>query len=70
MLFVEYLLLSSPIIAFLIWHHQWIPAVVLLLAPRLIVFIDVKPIIINDTTIVIVSDAQVSYTTKNYVKYD
>jgi len=43
MLFVEYLLLSSPIIAFLIWHHQWIPAVVLLLAPRLIVFIDVKP---------------------------
>ncbi len=34
------------------------------------IFINPKPIIINDTTIIIVSDAEVSYTTKNYNKYD
>lgn len=34
------------------------------------VYVNPKPIIINDTTIVIISDADVSYTTKNYIKYD
>jgi len=42
-LYVEYLLLSIPILAFLIWHLQWIPIAALLFTPGIIVFIDVKP---------------------------
>jgi hypothetical protein len=31
-------------------------------------YIDLKPIVINDSTIVTVADAQISYTTNNYIK--
>ena len=32
------------------------------------IFIDLKPIVINDTTIVIVADDELAYTTRNYTK--
>lgn len=32
------------------------------------IFIDLKPIVINDITIVTIADAQLSYTTRNYIK--
>ena len=34
------------------------------------VYVDLKPIKINDTTFVSVSDADYSYTTRNYVKFN
>lgn len=42
-LFVEYLLLSSPIIIFLVLHFQWIPLISLLFATLFMVFINYKP---------------------------
>ena len=41
--FVEYLILASTIIAFLIFHFQWIPLLVLLSALYLIIHLDLKP---------------------------
>ena len=41
--FTEYVILSSPIIIFLIWHLQWIPVLTILFATFLIVFINYKP---------------------------
>ena len=34
------------------------------------IYTNLKPIVINDTTIVTVADADVAYTTRNYVKID